>query len=233
MNCLYCGKEQSSRYSWLTVFRLKEEPALCLDCQERFQRISGDCCSICGRPLSEWPAEWPRSHCCLDCVRWEEDENWRSVLTKNVSLFYYNKGMKEWLARFKYRGDYHLARCFASEIRNEIRRMALDKIVPIPLSEERLQERGFNQAKALVEEAGFHAEELLGRFHTEKQSKKSRIERIHLPEVFYMIHPASLANETVLLVDDIYTTGSTLRHAAKVLKKHGAQTVLALTLARG
>lgn len=169
----------------------------------------------------------------MDCVRWEKDENWRNVLTKNVSLFYYNKGMKEWLARFKYRGDYHLVHCFASEIRAEIQLMAPDRIVPIPLSEERLKERGFNQAKALIEEAGFAAEELLGRIHTEKQSKKSRTERIHLPEVFYMIRPVSLAGETILLVDDIYTTGSTLRHAAKVLKNYGAQTVLALTLARG
>jgi competence protein ComFC len=233
LRCLYCGKEQSSRNSWLTVFRLKEEPALCLDCQEQFQRISGDRCSICGRPVAEWPAEWPHANCCLDCVRWQEDENWRNVLTKNVSLFYYNEGMKEWLARFKYRGDYHLARCFASEIRAEIQLMAPDKIVPIPLSKERLKERGFNQAKALVEEAGFVAEELLGRIHTEKQSKKSRTERIHLPEVFYMIRPESLDGETVLLVDDIYTTGSTLRHAAKVLKNQGAHTVLALTLARG
>lgn len=233
MNCLYCGRVQFPRRSWLTMFCLEEEPSLCSDCKERFKRIKGNCCTICGRPLGKLPPEWIQTDTCLDCVCWEEDENWRKVLTKNVSLFVYNEGMKEWLARFKYRGDYLLARCFASELRAGIKRMAPDRIIPIPLSKERLQERGFNQAKALVEEAGFAAQELLGRIHTEKQSKKSRTERIHLPEVFYMIRPISLSGETVLLVDDIYTTGSTLRHAAKVLKHHGAQTVLALTLARG
>jgi len=102
------------------------------------------------------------------------------------------------------------------------------------LSQERLYERGFNQAEALILEAGFKSTTLLTRIHTEKQSKKSRTDRIHLPQVFQFDSNRSipLEGKDVLLVDDIYTTGSTLRHAAKILLEHGAKKVDSFTLAR-
>ena len=79
-------------------------------------------------------------------------------------------------------------------------------IVPIPLSPERLQERGFNQAEALIVEAGLQSANLLKRTHSEKQSKKSRSDRIHVPQVF-SLEPTTLEGKRILLVDDIYTTG--------------------------
>ena len=105
-------------------------------------------------------------------------------------------------------------------------------IVPIPLSPERLQERGFNQAEALIVEAGLQSANLLKRTHSEKQSKKSRSDRIHVPQVF-SLEPTTLEGKRILLVDDIYTTGSTLRHAAKILVENGAASVSSITIARG
>ncbi|WP_322746503.1 ComF family protein [Cytobacillus oceanisediminis] len=144
----------------------------------------------------------------------------------------YNDFMKETIARYKYRGDYILARAFSSLIREKLKAQTFDYLVPIPLSPERLYERGFNQSAALIHEAGFTATEWLQRTHTEKQSKKSRQERIYQKQVFKLL-PADIENKSILLIDDIYTTGSTLYHAAKVLKTGGAASIYSITLARG
>ena len=66
----------------------------------------------------------------------------------------------------------------------------------------------------------------------EKQSKKSRSERIHIPQVFQINPQVEIIGKHILLIDDIYTTGSTLRHAAKLLKESGAERIQSLTLAR-
>lgn len=105
--------------------------------------------------------------------------------------------------------------------------------VPIPLSDERLYERGFNQAEALLAVAGLSPTYVLQRIHTEKQSKKSRTDRIHIPQVFELTDQCLVKDQMIVLIDDIYTTGSTLRHAAKLLKEAGASSVQSFTLARG
>jgi competence protein ComFC len=136
------------------------------------------------------------------------------------------------MARYKFRGDYILAKIFADYIKGILQKINPDFFVPIPLSEERLYERGFNQAEALLTVSGFTPSKILTRAHSEKQSKKSRTERIHIPQVFQIDDQRDLIGKKVLLIDDIYTTGSTLRHAAKLLKKAGAKRVQSLTLAR-
>ena len=144
----------------------------------------------------------------------------------------YNDFLKEIIARYKFRGDYILAKAFSLFIKERLKDKHFDYLVPIPLSGERLYERGFNQSAALIHEAGYTAKELLQRIHSEKQSKKSRQERIHQKQVFELL-PADIKNKSILLIDDIYTTGSTLYHAAKVLKTGGAASIYSLTLARG
>jgi ComF family protein len=140
--------------------------------------------------------------------------------------------LKETIARYKFRGDYIMAKAFAPFIREELKNLKFDCLAPIPLSPERLYERGFNQSAVLIQEAGYKAAEMLKRIHSEKQSKKSRLERIHHNQVFELLN-FNIENKVILLIDDIYTTGSTLYHAAKVLKTGGAASVSSLTLARG
>ncbi|WP_354958485.1 ComF family protein [Bacillus sp. CECT 9360] len=152
---------------------------------------------------------------------------------RNTSVFNYNEFMKELIAKFKYRGDYALAEVFAPYVKTKLLNAHFDLIVPIPLSEERLKERGFNQARALAEMAHLEIEDILMRMHSEKQSKKSRKERISLAQVFHVKgNQDSITNKKIMLLDDIYTTGSTLRQAAKALVKAGAAEVSSLTLAR-
>ena len=159
---------------------------------------------------------------------------WKNVLDRNVSLFEYNDFLKEILSRYKFRGDYALAYAFAQHISIELKSIEFDYLTTIPLSKERLLERGFNQSTGLLHAAGFHQTEFLKRLHSEKQSKKSRHDRIHRTDVFQIeSNTTSLSEKTILLIDDIYTTGSTLRHAAKALKDAGASRIIAFTLARG
>ncbi|WP_421381468.1 ComF family protein [Bacillus salacetis] len=171
----------------------------------------------------------------MDCIRWEQDPKWTGVLAQNTSLFLYNEYLKEYLARFKYRGDYVLVKAFTQELQLEISKIKYDFITTIPLSPERLQERGFNQAEALAREAGLTTEPLLIRRHSEKQSKKSRQQRIDSEEVFEVKsgQEADISNKSILIIDDIYTTGTTLRQGAKKLKNAGAREISSITLARG
>ncbi|WP_367379308.1 ComF family protein [Rossellomorea aquimaris] len=125
-----------------------------------------------------------------------------------------------------------MAKPFAPILKNYIEKSEFDLVTPIPLSNERLYERGFNQSTALLEEAEVRPSCLLTRIHSEKQSKKTRRERLQQEQVF-QLGVGDVKGKRVLLFDDIYTTGTTLRQAAKLLKEAGAREVSSLTLARG
>jgi competence protein ComFC len=231
-HCLICHKVILPSIGWKAIFSVDKEQLICPACEGKLERIDGDQCRVCSRPFCQVENQFRNGDMCHDCFRWEEDPKWQGALEKNYSLFVYNDFLKEVIARFKFRGDYVLARIFVELFKMKLNQLAPDMLVPIPLSDERQFERGFNQAAALITAAGFSPADLLSRVHSEKQSKKSRSERIHLPQVF-QVHPdVNIAGKKVVLIDDIYTTGSTLRHAAKLLKEAGAASMQSLTLAR-
>lgn len=112
-------------------------------------------------------------------------------------------------------------------------------IVPVPLHKYRQNWRGFNQTEALAkdlsERLGLKYAPILKRIHnTKPQAKLSGYERRkNLKNVFELVTGCNLSPETcVLIVDDVWTTGSTLKECCFVLKKAGVQKVWGLTLAR-
>lgn len=211
---------------WAALFQQEKPQYFCGSCQSKWERISGRTCKLCDRPEVE-------EEVCFDCVRWEQDEKWFGSLKQNLSLVVYNQFCKEVIARFKYRGDYQLSYPLAEMLQEKLDRLNYDFLVPIPLSPERKYERGFNQSEALINALGRQPLSILTRIHSEKQSKKSRNERISLPQVFQLTDSAAIQDKCLVIIDDIYTTGSTLRHAAKLLKESGAKEVTSLTIARG
>lgn len=231
--CFLCEEETAKSLSWRQFFLMEEPPALCESCRQSFEKITGERCRLCSRPLAALAPDFIKEGVCSDCVRWEEDPLYKNVLVENRSLYLYNEAMKAFVARFKYRGDYVLARAFAGEIKKAAKALPHDLVAAVPLSGERLLERGFNQAEALAREAGLETVEILQRTHSEKQSKKTRAERLQGAQVFQLKEKPSICHKQILLIDDIYTTGSTLRQAARLLKEAGAAEVRALTLARG
>lgn len=228
--CLICHERIESTLGWVDLFIPDRKEIACQLCIGKLERIEGERCQICMRSLLKLDSHFRKGNHCFDCLRWEEDPSYKGILKQNYSLFSYNEFLKEMIAKFKYRGDYVLAKIFASEIDKKIKDIKPIYIIPIPLSEERLYERGFNQAEALILEAGLQPSNVLTRIHSEKQSKKSRTDRIHLPQVF---QATADVKGRIILIDDIYTTGSTLRHAAKALKKVGADEIFSITIARG
>ncbi|WP_419882289.1 ComF family protein [Peribacillus sp. B-H-3] len=227
-NCPLCDTEIKQPLTWNSLFLNKEEN-VCKTCSDQLQFLTGETCSSCCRVLGD---DFREGEVCSDCIRWEQDPEWRGILKRNVSLFHYNEFLKETIAKFKYRADYAIAFAFSSYIKSALPKMEFDLLVPIPLSSERLFERGFNQAEALAECAGLNCTDILARIHSEKQSKKSRKERMVITKIFQVKSPDFVIGKNILLLDDIYTTGSTIRNAAKELLLAGASSVHSFTLAR-
>ncbi len=231
--CILCHQYFEEVDSWATLFSLIEPDPLCSTCSNKFKRIEGELCECCGRPFSGVADEYREGNLCYDCVRWDQDPRWQGVLTKNRSIYLYNDFAKDVISLYKFRGDYVISSIFKTPLKKAFNTHfnSSHLVVPIPLSDERLYERGFNQAKALAALLDVQVHEVLTRTHLEKQSKKSRSERILAENVFRVT--GEVQDKEILLVDDIYTTGSTLRHAGKVLLEAGVKSVSSLTLMRG
>ncbi|WP_053218569.1 ComF family protein [Virgibacillus senegalensis] len=229
MHCLWCDQEIVNETHWGNVLLPDRVKYLCVRCESMLEKLDGALCVKCSRPVKQG------GETCQDCRRWEKLDQWKGALKQNRSVYAYNKGMQEMLAKWKYRGDYKLREAFQVDFQasyrnafsSDLRKHAM--LVPIPLSEERLYERGFNQAVALIELLDKSASPLLSRIHGEKQSKKSRRQRIQTENPFSIVETT---DKPVILIDDIYTTGTTLRHAARTLKTNGSPEVYSFTLVR-
>lgn len=224
MECLNCFKRIEDSVHWSNFFKGQEERKLCEACLFNLQKITGARCTYCSRQTNK--------KVCFDCKRWKQIHN--NYIESNYSIFVYNDFMKDLITKWKYRGDYKIAETFMDEFIEAFKhRFTFIKepiIVPIPVSEERLRERAFNQAKQLARFLPGERVEALSRKHSEKQSKKKRVERIASENPFLVEGPIY---KPVILVDDIYTTGSTLQHAAERLKEKGCPAVYGFTLIRG
>ncbi|MGQ0709215.1 MAG: ComF family protein [Rhodoferax sp.] len=146
------------------------------------------------------------------------------------------------VADFKFRGQAALARPLAALLRSapwaEHLLEQCDALVPIPISESRLRERGYNQALELSKALGTAKVQpgwLRRVRHTLAQHDLPRAQRLHAVRGSMAVapqHAAQLRGRHVVLVDDVTTTGTTLREAARVLRHAGVAQVSALVLAR-
>lgn len=114
-----------------------------------------------------------------------------------------------------------------------------DRVMPVPLHVKRLRERGFNQSLFLAKEVARRHKlqldylSLERKLHTPPQVAFGRQERErNVKGAFTVRTPAKLQGEKVILVDDVYTTGSTVRECARTLIRAGASAVAVLTLSR-
>jgi competence protein ComFC len=233
MHCLWCHSTFIESISWQYVFARSTPIPLCEQCIPKLEKIKGDICQKCGRPFQHLDSKYRVGQFCTDCLRWGE-----AALIKNRSLYVYNEFLQEVIARWKFRGDAELVKLFWPSLQKLLSSYEkIDFVVPIPLSSQRLYERSFNQAKVLSEGLPFPIiEALVKPEDTAKQSKKTRKQRLEKKSEFQMVLDLQdkIHGKSVLLVDDIYTTGATLYAAASVLKNRGgAEKVFAVTVARG
>ncbi|WP_294743889.1 ComF family protein [uncultured Exiguobacterium sp.] len=130
--------------------------------------------------------------------------------------------------RYKFLGDTFLIQMFTAELKKV--KMRRGWIVPIPLSENRLSERKFNQAEEIARRMNGKVISALKRDEGAALSSKSRKERLNRKNPFHVTKEVS--GKRILLVDDVYTTGITLRQAMVRLKEAGASEISAVTLFR-
>jgi len=150
--------------------------------------------------------------------------------------------LKELVHHFKYHGFRRLAELFAgiltAEYENLIRETAVELLVPVPLHSYRHKARGFNQSRVLADILGRSlglpvAGENLERVkRTRDQTRLNDIQREHNVRDAFAVTGHELDGRRVLLVDDVITTGATLREARRTLETGGARPVMAAVVAQ-
>ncbi len=124
--------------------------------------------------------------------------------------------------------------------RLNISRLNFDYIIPVPLHWRRLRERGFNQSSLIAQKISeiSHKEvkediliRKIGRRHQAEIKKRAEREK-NIQNIFSCAKPEIVRDRTVLLIDDVATTGATLKECARVLKSSGVARTIALTLAQ-
>ncbi|WP_096190279.1 ComF family protein [Evansella halocellulosilytica] len=228
--CLLCHDSFQESIDWSFVLGFKSHSKLCPHCKKQFKEISKIGCYICGRPTTNDSGTIE----CSDCTRWKNVHPWDKHSFKHRALFEYTPFLQEVIAQFKYRGDAELATLFSEKIKALVRSLGrFDVVTVIPLNEKRHWERGFNQAELLGQDLPIV--EVLERTGDAKmkQSKLSREQRMAaLQNAFHVKEKADLNDKRIVIIDDIYTTGATIRSAAACLYASGAKNVCAVTLAR-
>ncbi len=219
--CIYCFKEIERRVSWSQFFYLNQ--GLCKTCLSQFIFLKHEnSCKYCSKSKVQG--------LCQDCKRWRR---LNSDLELNYSLIKYTEFVKQYLFDWKYGGDIVLFKGLIPLInpKKVIKKLELDnfKVIPIPVHSKREKERAFNQSSLIAGLFPYVDETRLVRVNNDKQSEKNKLERLNSENPFQVMKKG---DESILLIDDIYTTGATLRHAAAKLKEAGYGRIVSFTLFR-
>ncbi|MBQ9016191.1 MAG: ComF family protein [Firmicutes bacterium] len=228
--CVCCGAliDRSRAYS------------LCDTCIDRFHWITGRTCGKCGKAMPDTST----GQFCYDCMQEEH------FFKKGFSCLTYGLYERQLMMDLKYAGRGYLARIFGDILfdRMEGKQLSVDLIVPVPVSSGRLRKRGYNQSLIMARQLaarwrkeGECAPELRpGMLRRTRETKMLRSlnpteRRMALKGAFAVgeSERSRLANRSVLLVDDIYTTGATADACSQALLEGGAKEVYLLTLASG
>ena len=214
--CVYCGVARPSYF--------------CEPCRTALTRISNPFCQKCGYPLETGV------HACRQC-----QIHPISYLNTIRSLaFFEGTSLRPAIHQFKYQNLRALAEDFAILLQEcyLAHQMDTDVIVPVPLYRSRLRERGYNQSALLAKSLSglikqpVDTESLVRQRDTKSQMSLNAAERQENVAGAFCCLSDRLRQQTVLLVDDVCTTGATLNACAQALKQMNVRAVHGLTLAR-
>lgn len=210
------------------------EKVVCRDCLGKLRRVDSPFCLCCGR-FFDGAGE---PHLCGSCL------TDRPPFTRHRSGGRYEGAVKDLILLYKYRGFEVLARILAEFVLESLEPeedlwSGVEAVVPVPLHRAKEKRRGFNQAAVLARELARKRELKMatGRLQktrpTAAQTSLQAGEReTNLRGAFRVRKADGLKGKVVLLVDDVFTTGSTIRECSRALKKAGAKEVRAVTIAR-
>ncbi len=222
-------------YPEICVVCLKSQPlssgAVCQSCRTSLSFIQSPYCRGCGGSLDN------ALELCGECLRFTRP--WRHAL----SLFNFSGTTRELVHRFKYHGDVALTRLWSTEMRAVLSARSAepdyDLITAVPLHWLKKMKRGYNQAELIAREfsavSGIPFVPILKRRKwTRPQASLNLTQRqANLKNSFVLKTNLIIENKSILLIDDVFTTGSTLTACANVLAAAGASAVEVFTIARG
>ena len=211
--CIGCGKE--------SVF-------ICYSCRSSLPRVMPPLCPRCGRPQ-------PSGILCPSCV------SWRAEIDGIRSPFRFDGVMRQAIHQLKYKNLRALAGTLAQLLNDYLITNPVpgEVLVPVPLHQKRLRERGYNQCSLLAKELGKLTNLplvdscLVRQRHTPPQARTSTVdERQSNVADAFACRDQRLRDKQVLLIDDVSTSGATVDACAAALKAAGAISVWGLVLAR-
>ena len=204
---------------------------ICDICKDKLKYVSEVHCMKCGKPLGKDTEEY-----CEDCRKKKHK------YIQGKSLYEY-KSAAGTIYRFKYgkRKEYaeFLGKEMSEHFGKNIRNWKADALVPVPIHKSRKRQRGYNQAELLAVELGKRLgipvkSELIVRVRkTLPQKLLKESERQNNLKKAFKIGRNDVKLSTIIIIDDIYTTGSTVNEMADILNKMGIDKVYVLTLAIG
>ena len=203
-----------------------------------YPNVCGVCDKICKDNLC------PKCEIKLNNIEKNKIDRYRDKNFKNhIYLFKYEGIIKERLIKFKFNDKPYIYRSFINFLikNKKICKFlkSYDIIIPVPIHYNRKVTRGYNQSDLFSKEIAkkidikFEDDVLLKNKDNKPQSTKNREDRKeNVIGVYYTKNEYKIANKKVLLLDDIFTTGSTVNECAKVLKKAGAKQIDIITIAK-
>ena len=206
----------------------KEGDFLCYSCRQQLPQIMPPLCPRCGRPQSS-------GMLCPSCVAW------RAEIDGIRSPFRFEGLIREAIHQLKYRHLRALAAPLAQLLRDYFAANPVpgEVLVPVPLHQKRLRERGYNQSSLLARELSklinlpVVDDYLIRQRHAPPQARTSTVdERKSNVAGAFACRDQRLQDKQVLLVDDVSTSGATLDACAVALKIAGAASVWGLVLAK-
>ena len=206
-------------------------PLLCNDCLTNIKYITSPKCTCCGAPF-----QTGQDHLCSLCMK----KSFAFDLAR--AAVYYREPITKLISALKFNGTLTglatLAQ-LAQSAPNITNLSEPDIILPVPLHIQRLRERGFNQALVIAQVCFPTSKQkiirniLLRHQATSYQTALSGAKRRkNLIGAFSLKNPEQIKNKNILLVDDVFTTGSTVHECAKVLRKAAAKRIEVFTLTR-
>lgn len=204
-------------------------PKQCLKCQREGNHCCQDCLSLLSLSQAPSPLLARSSLSALYCATSFED----TFVQQLIHSFKYPPFLRDLAVPLAYSIIAHF-----SLLNKPI--FPPDALYPIPLHTRRLKWRGYNHAEELAKQLGqafslpVVTNVLLKTKHTIPQASLGKEKRLNnMRNAFVVQNPQTISSKSILLVDDVYTTGATMEEAAKTLKKAGAAQVFGVTVARG
>lgn len=204
----------------------------CDDCRKKVVCIGEPVCKKCGKPLENQRREY-----CSDCARKQH------YFSQGKAVFVYQGEIRQSMYCFKYSNKREYAAYYAKEAARIyggwIRRKQIEAIVPVPMYRWKEKGRGYNQAAVFAAALGERMQlpvekRMVKRIrNTTPQKELNDVERkANLKKAFQLV-PDIVKYKKILIVDDIYTTGSTIDAVAEVLLQAGVEEIYFLCISIG